>query len=266
MQPGMCEYLVNHGKSGAIGRFVAATPLTLVRGDRVVVRSQRGLEIGRLDVPGECATARLLGSVLVGELLRPANGDDLTALELLRPLTEKLFDDSRQLIRDLALPAEIIAWRCCSMAVGRSATPASGGVCLGRGGRRLRVRHGVDVLLENLALPAEPEEVAESGGCGKPDCGRVEGGAGGCSTCSSGGGCSSCGSGGVDLAAYFGQFSKMEQHQRIPLVTSANAKPQAADLFCLAACGLRIEPYSDLGFLLNTRVVVVWSALMSSSN
>ena len=108
MQLGMCEYLVNHGKSGAIGRFVAATPLTLVRGDRVVVRSQRGLEMGVVMCPANARQARLLGSVLVGELLRPANGDDLTALELLRPLTQKLFDDSRQLIRDLALPAEII--------------------------------------------------------------------------------------------------------------------------------------------------------------
>ena len=36
-----CEYLVSHGSSGGVGRFVPAVACR--RGDRVVVESQRGL-------------------------------------------------------------------------------------------------------------------------------------------------------------------------------------------------------------------------------
>jgi hypothetical protein len=216
MQPGSCEFLVNHGKGGAVGRFLAAEALPLRRGDRVVVRSPRGLEVGVVLCPAGPRHARLLGDALVGELLRPAGPDDDAALERLRPLAERLFEDGRRLALDLDLPAEVLdvemlldGRRAIVQHVQAAECDWDGFVAA------LRSRHGVDVLLENLALAAPAEE--EHGGCGKPDCGR--GGGGGCTDCGSGG-CSSCGSGGVDLRAYFAHLrTQMEQqHQRTPLL------------------------------------------------
>ncbi len=216
MQPDGCEYLVNHGKSGAVGRFVSAAPLGLQRGDRVVVRSRRGLEVGTVLCPANARHARLLVGVLVGELLRSAGVDDDAALVRLQPLAQRLFDDSRRLVRELDLPAEVLDVEV--LLDGRAVVQhVQAAACDWEPFVAALGRHGVDVLLEDLALPAEPEASSASG-CGEPNCGRA-GGGGGCSTCGSGGGCSSCGSGGVDLQAYFAHLrDKMEQTQRTSLL------------------------------------------------
>jgi hypothetical protein len=81
--------------------------------------------------------------------------------------------------------------------------------------QRLAAEQGVEVWLENLVAPVTAE-ADDDGGCGKPDCGRSEGG--GCSSCGSGG-CSSCGSKSVDLRAYFSHLrGKMQEEKRTPLL------------------------------------------------
>ena len=42
------EYLLRYGLAGDFGRFRAARPLALRRGDRAVVRSHRGLELAEV--------------------------------------------------------------------------------------------------------------------------------------------------------------------------------------------------------------------------
>ena len=42
------EYLVHHGAAGHVGRFRSADGDGCARGDSVVVRSQRGLELGEV--------------------------------------------------------------------------------------------------------------------------------------------------------------------------------------------------------------------------
>jgi hypothetical protein len=219
MSPDSYDFLVNYGKGGAVGRFRTGLPLPLRRGDRVVVRSERGLEVGVVLCPSGDRHARLLTGVLVGELLRPAGPEDDAALARLGPLADRLFEDSRQLVRELGLAAEVLdvevlldGRRAILQHVEAAACDWDGFVAA------LHRRHGVEVLLENLAAVAPPQEEADGhGGCGKPDCGRAEGG--GCSTCGSGGGCSSCGSGGVELAAYFAHLrTQMEQRGRTPLL------------------------------------------------
>ena len=78
---------------------------------------------------------------------------------------------------------------------------------------------GLTVRFENLAAGAPHEEHEEheehAGGCGKPDCGRGEGG---CSSCGSGG-CGSCGKDPVDLRPYFAHLrAKMEAEGRTSLL------------------------------------------------
>ena len=55
------EYLLSYGTAGDFGRFRPTRPLTCRRGDRAVVRSARGLELGVVlceAQPGHAALSR----------------------------------------------------------------------------------------------------------------------------------------------------------------------------------------------------------------
>jgi hypothetical protein len=213
-----CQYLVNHGKSGGLGCFAASEPLALKRGDRVVLRTRRGLELGTVLCQASVRQARLLQEAS-GELLRRATTADEQTADRLDHLGQQIFQEGRRLAVDANLPLEILDVEL--LLDGRQAilqhlsvtecdyTPLV---------EALSRRHDLQVFLENLAAPAPVEEEAH-GGCGKPDCGKTAGGS--CTTCGTGGGCSSCASGsGVDMRAYFAHLrGKMEEaHQRRPLL------------------------------------------------
>jgi hypothetical protein len=211
------EYLVSYGSSGGVGRFAAAQALSCRRGDRVVVESRRGLELGRVLCPTTPRHARLLADPAPGRLVRRATAADEAEARRLRALSHVLFAEGRRLAAEAALPFEILdvellldgrravvqhlRWADCDY------TPFA--EALGRA-------HGVEVFMEDLALPPAPAEEGH-GGCGQPGCGRAAGG-GGCSSCGPGGGCSSCG-GKVDMREYFAHLrTKMEKNQRVPLL------------------------------------------------
>jgi len=209
-------YLVSHGQSGAFGRFVADLPMSLERGVRVVIMSARGQEIGSVLCPATPRHGQFLGGAVAGKILRRTTAEDELAMTRLADLSQIIFADSRDWAAQRNLPIEIVDVEILldgSTAIiqflGQFDADASPFV------DALACRHGVQVQLENLALPKTQHEA--HGGCGKPDCGRVDGG--GCTTCSSGGGCSSCGSGKVDMKAYFAHLrTKMEARQRTPLL------------------------------------------------
>ena len=211
------EYLVNHGSGGAVGRFAAGPGLTCARGDRVVVESRRGLELGAVLCPTTPRHARLLADPALGRLVRRATEADEAEARRLRALSHVVFAEARRLAAETGMPFEILD------------------VELLLDGRRAIVQHlrwadcdygpfaealgrtrGVEVFMEDLALPPT-DATEEHGGCGEPGCGRAKGG-GGCSSCGPGGGCSSCG-GKVDMRDYFSHLrAKMEQKQRVPLL------------------------------------------------
>jgi hypothetical protein len=211
------EYLVSHGASGGVGRFAAGEGLCCRRGDRVVVESRRGLELGVVLCPTTPRHARLLADPAVGRLVRRATVADEAEARRLRALAHALFAEGRRLAAEGGLPFEILdvellldgrravvqhlGWAECDY--------TSFADSLGR-------PHGLEVLMEDLAIPLAPVEEGH-GGCGEPGCGRANG-AGGCSSCGPGGGCSSCG-GNVDLRDYFAHLrTQMEQKQRVPLL------------------------------------------------
>jgi cell fate regulator YaaT (PSP1 superfamily) len=214
------EYLVSHGKTGALGRFVPVAPVSYQRGDRVLVQSDRGLSIGTVLCPATDRQTRLLGAAEAGKLLRRVLPEDERVQERCRQVAEQIFAGARRLAMAMALPLEILD---IEMSLdGRrailqylAAADCDPTALLDQ----LTRDHDVQVWLENLAAPPG-EEAEEHGGCGKPDCGRKSGGEGeGCSTCSSGGGCSSCGSGKVDMKDYFSHLrDKMENRSRKPLL------------------------------------------------
>jgi len=210
-------YLVSHGQSGAFGRFVADLPMPLERGARVVITSARGQEIGSVLCPATPRHGQFLGGAAAGKIIRRTTAVDELAMTRLADLSQTIFTDSRDLAAQWNLPIEILDVEILldgSTAIiqflGQIEADAAPFV------NALVSRHRVQVQLENLALPKVREEA--HGGCGKPDCGRVDGGS--CTTCGSGGGgCSSCGSGKVDMKAYFAHLrTRMEERHRTPLL------------------------------------------------
>ena len=147
-----------------------------------------------------------------------ATPEDDVFLQRARPQADMLFEDCRRAAQELVLPLQILDVEV--LLDGRHAIVQFVG-----GGEEDVTRlaatlaqQPIEIRFENLAAPAAVDhEDHASGGCGKPDCGRVDGG--GCTTCSTGGGCSSCGSSKVDLRPYFAHLrEKMEATHRTPLV------------------------------------------------
>jgi cell fate regulator YaaT (PSP1 superfamily) len=207
-------YLVSHGKSAALGHFTSQLSSILGRGDRVVIDSPRGREVGTVLSSANVRQFRLLGGV-AGVIVRSLTRADEAALADMRAMEERLFEAGRELARTQGLPVEILDVdmlfedRAILQVVGVDQTPLDEFVAA------LRQAFRVDVRLEDLASYREPAAPAEHG-CGKPDCGRTADG--GCSTCATGGGCSSCG-GGADLRPYFAHLrAEMEARNRTPLL------------------------------------------------
>lgn len=212
----MTTYLVQYGRPGFVGRFRADAAGPLARGDRVVIRGPRGVEIGNLLCePDE----RFSQAQADGELLRAASRADEAEAERLHARSAAMlatadaaglpvaFVDVEFTLDGTAI-LQALPWDECD------ATPVLAD---------LAVRFGVRVQLLDLSRSPTPHDAADHSGCGKPGCGS---GSGGCSSCGSdGGGCStgSCSRGAVrtadELTAYFaGLRQQMEAAGRTPLV------------------------------------------------
>lgn len=204
------EYLVSHGLSGEFGPFRAAAPVHCQRGDRVVIRGPRGLELGTVLCEATAGHVQLLDRGTVGELLRPATDEDEEIARGTAERARRLFDEARSLAADLALPLEIL-----DVEIGLDGHQVTlhylrGADCDERPlVRALSQKYETMVALRDLALPQG------ASGCGRPDCGQSDGG---CTSCGTGG-CSTCGKTlGKDLQDYFaGLRQKMEASRRVPL-------------------------------------------------
>lgn len=213
------EYLVSYGRAGDFGRFRPSAPLACRRGDRVVIRGSQGLELGSVLCPATSGHAPFLSRTALGEILRLAGPDDLRAAEAQRQRGLRLFEQGRHLVQELALPLEIVdvdvlldGDRAIIYHLRREECDFRPLVS------QLSRAHDLLILMQNLAEPAELHDDHEHG-CGKPGCGKTEGGT--CSTCGSGGGCGTCSSGTHkdEITAYLlGRRQMLEERVRTPLL------------------------------------------------
>jgi cell fate regulator YaaT (PSP1 superfamily) len=208
--PGVHEYLVGYGTAGDFGRFHSAKSLSLRRGDRAVIRTPRGLELGTVLCPTVPNHAAHLPNTSVGQLLRPANCEDNEAAQQTAARARQIFGNARELIGSLALPIELIDAEV--LLDGEHA------VLYHLRWAESDIRPFVSALSKQHDLHIELQDLSRAPeGCGKPNCGRGEGG---CSSCGEGGGCGSCGAhSGADVAAYFSELrEKMAVAGRTPLL------------------------------------------------
>ncbi|MBM3994229.1 MAG: hypothetical protein FJ303_08765 [Planctomycetes bacterium] len=209
------QFVVAFGKCGALGVFASDEPLRLRRNDKVAVQTSRGLEVGTVLCRASIRQARLLGVSSSGILVRVLGDADRAHIAELSVRAQAIFTCSRDRANNLGLAIELLdvdvlldGQHAIVQFVGDPANTE-------QLAHELEARFTVSIRFENLAGPRTDEHDGH-GGCGKPDCGRTDGG-GGCSTCETGG-CSSCGVSQPDLRDYFSHLrAKMEESNRIPL-------------------------------------------------
>ena len=203
------QFVVSHGKSGVIGVFTLTEPVTVTRGDQVVIQSSRGVEIGTVLGPASIQQARLFGATSSGLLLRRVSPADEARLEELHCREQEIFDAACDCAARANLVIDVLDVDLCFDGTQAIVQFLGDDAGIEDFAHTLEERLRVTIRLENLAMPAPKEEHH----CDKPDCGRESGG---CTSCSTGGGCSTCGSSKVDMREYFGHLrTKMEK--RIPL-------------------------------------------------
>lgn len=209
------EYLLSFGRSGAFGRFRAAASLRPRRGERVVVRGPRGLEIAEVLRPATPQHAHFLPNTSVGQLLRRLTADDERTEQAMRLRGQQLLERAQQLAEELRLPlvlleAEVlldgehaVLHHLCESAADVRPFVST-----------LSREFELHITLSDWSGPVETEQ--EEHGCGKPNCGRGEDG--GCSTCGSSG-CGSCGTAKPpDMELYFAQLREQMESQRTALL------------------------------------------------
>jgi len=214
------DYLLSYGSAGDFGRFRPVRALQCRRGQRAVVRTHRGIELGVVLCEATTGHAQFLPNTSVGQLLRLAGADDERTAESMRVRGQETFESARRLAAELRLPLEVLDAEV--LLDGEQAivhflrmAPCDERPLVSA----LSRTHQLHVALHDLALPGAPVAEEEHAGCGRPDCGQ--GGAGGCTSCGSGGGCSTCGAGKADdgSRAHFAKLrDQMAAQQRTPLL------------------------------------------------
>jgi hypothetical protein len=206
-------YLVQYGRSAFVGRFAATAGLRVSRGDRVVVRTPRGVELGEVLCGADDRFASRLDPAAGGDLLRPAGPDDAAAAAHLEETAHSLLASAEAAGLPVAfLDVEVMLDGSVAVLHALPWGPCDAGPLLAG----LSERFGLAVrLLDVSRTPTATDPQEKTYTCGKPDCGS---GPGGCSSCGTGGGCSTggCSRGAAktadELTSYFADLrSRMEQ-------------------------------------------------------
>ena len=210
-----CEYLVSYGVAGEFGRFRSTRPMTCARGDRVVVRTHRGVEAGqvlRVAAPGH---ARFLPNTTVGQLLRAFGSDDARIEARLGDQRAAVSTRAVALGEKMGLPLEVLdvevlldgehvvlhhlRWDECDVRPFVST---------------LAREFDLHVLLTDLTRDGAAsldEEEPDDHGCGK--CGS----GGGCGSCS-GGSCTTCTASAPMTRTHFAALREQMEKQRTSLL------------------------------------------------
>jgi len=176
------DYLVTYGAAGEFSRFRPTGDRAYSRGERVVIRTSRGLELGTVLCTATAQHAAFISRTPGGELLRAASAIDEAAASDIEHKSATLVATARRLAREMGLAIEILDAEMTLDGVQASIFHLRAADCDCRPlAAALSREADLQIVMENMAEPAPIT------GCGRPDCGQ---GGGGCTSCGSGG-CSS---------------------------------------------------------------------------
>jgi cell fate regulator YaaT (PSP1 superfamily) len=211
------EYLVSYGLAGDFGRFRSLTPLRCRRGERVVVRSHRGVEVGHVLRAATARHAAFLPNTTLGQVLRAVTAEDEGKQDTLRERGRRLFERGVDLADELELPLEVLDAEVlldgdhAALHLLRWADSDVRPFIA-----TLSREFALHIQIADLSRPKEEEHQEEAhDGCGREGCGNN----GGCGSCGTGGGCGSCGTEKApDMTAHFAQLREQMEQGRVGLL------------------------------------------------
>jgi cell fate regulator YaaT (PSP1 superfamily) len=101
-------YVVRYGRMRFLGECTGLADQDHVRGQRVVIRSDRGTELGEILCPATERTASFLEQSVAGEILRPATHEDLEHEAALSQARKNAFDVCQELISNRRLQMDLV--------------------------------------------------------------------------------------------------------------------------------------------------------------
>ena len=103
------KYVVRYGTMRHLGEFSAKRQEKIVRGDDVIVRSDRGVEFGMVLCAADEKTNEYLGdNVRTGRILRPASDEDRRSLEEVAAREKTVFKNGQAMIAERKLQMQLV--------------------------------------------------------------------------------------------------------------------------------------------------------------
>src|SRR4051812_41855301 len=103
-----CKYIVRHGAMRQLGEFQPQDESAYGRGEQVVVRSDRGLEIGEVLCEANPQALELISEPTHGPIVRKLTAEDRQQLDQLRQAEEREFDTCCQIIHRRQMQMELV--------------------------------------------------------------------------------------------------------------------------------------------------------------
>jgi cell fate regulator YaaT (PSP1 superfamily) len=104
----VATYIARHGAMRFLGEYEAPGEAVYQRGQAVVVRSDRGLEVGEVLCPATPQAVRLIAEPTRGQIVRAMNKDDFSQAERIRQGELQEFDRCTEFIRQRSLQMELV--------------------------------------------------------------------------------------------------------------------------------------------------------------
>jgi cell fate regulator YaaT (PSP1 superfamily) len=168
---GLARYIVRHGAMRLMGEFVDPDGTLFERGTHVVVRTERGQEVGEVLCPSSPQAVAHLPEPTHGEIIRPLSVDDRQREEELRRLSRTQFETACRLVAEHKLQMQLV-----------DVEPIFGGerlVFYFLADKRVDFRELVRAMarefqtrieLRQIGVRDEAKLLADYGDCGKPVC------------------------------------------------------------------------------------------------
>ena len=107
--PTAAKYLVRHGRVRFLGEYVVHPPVpALSRGDTVVLRTERGTEVGEVLCPATPQAVAAVPDPTRGQVLRLVTPDDRTRVAQLKEIEQREFTTGSALIAQHRLAMQIV--------------------------------------------------------------------------------------------------------------------------------------------------------------
>jgi cell fate regulator YaaT (PSP1 superfamily) len=102
------RFIVRHGTMRFLGEYEAGEGSAYERGANVVVRSDRGLEVGEVLCESTPLALELIAEPTRGQIVRQMSAEDFQAAQSLRESTRTEFDTCQRLIGQRSLPMALV--------------------------------------------------------------------------------------------------------------------------------------------------------------